>query len=59
MVGMRTRRRSTSAGSTRIERGPLRYAGSWPSAIRRRRVRTLKPVRSAACARVSNRRRGG
>ena len=56
-VGIRTIRRSTSAGSTRRTRGPLRYAGSIPAAIRRRSVLTLKPVRSAAWDRVSNWRR--
>lgn len=49
--------RSTSAGSTRSTRGPLRYAGSCPAAIRRRSVRMLRPVRSAASARDSNWRR--
>lgn len=53
-VGTRTMSRSTSLGSTRITRGPLRYAGRWPAAMRRRSVRTLRPVRLAASVRDSN-----
>lgn len=44
---------STSSGETRMIRLPVRYAGRLPSAMRRRRVFTLMPVRSAAVARVS------
>ena len=47
-VGMRTIMRSTSRGSTRMTRGPLRYAARSPLEIRRRIVRMLKPVRVAA-----------
>ena len=47
---------STSSGTTRRMR-PHRYTGSTPSAIRRRNVRLLKPVRSAADANDSYTRR--
>lgn len=44
-VGIGTIRWSTSSGSTRMTRGPLREAARWPLAIRPRRVRMLSPVR--------------
>ncbi len=53
-VGILTMSRSTSAGSTRMMRGPLRNAGKRPTAMRRRNVRTLMPVRSAAALSDSN-----
>ena len=47
-AGMRTMSRSTSSGSRRMTRGPLRYAVNSPAAILRRRVRLLRPIRSVA-----------
>ncbi len=52
-----TKRLSTSLGSSRMILGPDRYAARSPAAIRRRNVRVLTPVRSAACVRDSNCRR--
>jgi hypothetical protein len=45
--------RSMSAASSLINRGPTRYAGRVPSAIRRRMDLVLSPSRSAAVAMVT------